>query len=75
LDEANAKSKVEAESRRLLVGRRAITITALRPIGSLEIDGVVYDATTELGRFVDADTEVLVMSADKPYLLVQVLSV
>jgi membrane-bound ClpP family serine protease len=74
LDDANAKSKIESESRKLLVGRRAITITALRPIGTLEIDGVVYDATTELGRFVDADTEVLVTSADKPCLLVQVLS-
>jgi membrane-bound ClpP family serine protease len=73
-EEATSDRRKQSESRQQIVGRRATTMTALRPIGKLQIDGIVYDARTELGRFIEADTEVLITNAEKPCVLVRELS-
>ncbi len=43
-----------------LIGRRGITLTFMRPVGKIEIDGEVYDATSETGMIDQGETVVVV---------------
>lgn len=46
-----------------LVGKEAVTKTALRPAGKAECEGVIYDVVST-GEFIDAEKEVIITAAD-----------
>jgi membrane-bound ClpP family serine protease len=58
------------EQMRHLIGKRGMTLTALRPSGIAAIDGVRVDVSSE-AEFIDKDTEVEVVSTDGMKVLVK----
>lgn len=56
------------------IGKRATTLTALRPSGKIEIDGQVHDAKTPYG-WIDKETLVEVVGQERYLLIVQEVSV
>lgn len=46
-----------------LVGKQAITVSALRPFGSIELEGRVLQAVTDSGDFIDSGTTVCIRSS------------
>ncbi|MEM1186465.1 MAG: NfeD family protein [Planctomycetota bacterium] len=64
-----AESKEEAD-RAALVGQEAITLTDLRPVGEIRIDGQRYEATAISG-LVDAGSRVRVVKVDSSHIRVK----
>jgi membrane-bound ClpP family serine protease len=64
-EEASQRSKARTEERQadlqLLVGQQGITVTVLRPIGVIRIDGQRIDAMAETGT-IEANTPIEVVS-------------
>ena len=46
-----------------LIGKTAVTKTALRPAGKAEAEGRIYDVVST-GEFIDANKEVIILAAD-----------
>lgn len=55
------------------VGRTAVAATLLRPVGKIEIDGEILDATSEIG-FIEKDEQVAVTRFENAQLFVKKLS-
>lgn len=55
------------------VGRTAVAATLLRPVGKIEIDGEILDATSEIG-FIEKDEQVEVTRFENAQLFVKKLS-
>jgi membrane-bound serine protease (ClpP class) len=55
--------RVEEERKRALVGAEGVTMTPMRPSGSVKIDGVVIEASCETGM-IEAGTRVRVTRLD-----------
>lgn len=55
------------------VGRTAVTATLLRPVGKIEIDGEILDATSEIG-FIEKNEQVEVTRFENAQLFVKKLS-
>lgn len=53
-----------------LVGKEGVAATVLRPAGKVEIEGKLYDATSETG-YIDAGTVVMVVRYETAQLVVQ----
>jgi membrane-bound serine protease (ClpP class) len=68
-----AEGYVVADVASHLVGKQAITLTALRPSGKIEIDGQVHDAKTPYG-WIDKDARVEVIGQERYLLIVQEVS-
>ncbi|MGE0354771.1 MAG: nodulation protein NfeD, partial [Gemmatimonadales bacterium] len=60
---SSAEGYVSASPRPELVGREAVTVTALRPAGTVDIDGERIDAVTE-GDYVAAGQTVRILRAE-----------
>lgn len=58
-DGASSLSPAETDQ---LVGTTGVTLSALRPMGDVEIDGVKYSAASANGKLLDAGTPVTVMA-------------
>lgn len=58
------------EQMRHLIGKRGMTVTALRPSGIAMIDGVRVDVSSE-AEFIDKDAEIEVVSTDGMKVLVK----
>lgn len=58
------------QSYKALVGRKAVTITPFRPIGTIEIDGQYYSATSD-NHWLAAGTKVEVISVDGTKILIR----
>jgi membrane-bound serine protease (ClpP class) len=52
------------------IGREAITATFMRPVGKIEIDGELLEATSENG-LIDKDTKVIVVKFENAQLIVR----
>ncbi|WP_184664338.1 NfeD family protein [Texcoconibacillus texcoconensis] len=61
------------ESHQELVGKTGVATTDFRPIGTVEIDGRTYSATSE-GRWLNAGTDVKVIDVDGTRMVVVPLS-
>ena len=62
----NAKKEegyISGKDESALVGKTAITKTALRPAGKALCEGVMYDVVST-GEFIDAEKEVVIVAAD-----------
>lgn len=68
-----AEGYVIADSVHQLVGSKAITLTALRPSGKVELNGQVYEAKSPFG-WIDKGTEVEVTGQERFMLIVQAVS-
>lgn len=53
-----------------VVGKQGITLTFMRPVGKIEIDGEIYDATSEFG-LIDKNEKVLVTKFENSQLFIQ----
>lgn len=58
-----------------LIGQHAITVLALRPFGSIEVEGRVLQAVSDSGDFIDADTTVCIRSSRNGIFSVEMISV
>ncbi|CAG1001011.1 hypothetical protein PHYC_02882 [Phycisphaerales bacterium] len=73
--EKEARAKVESDERKrlqALMGREGLVLTDLRPVGTVEVDGVRYDALSEMG-FLRAGARVKVVGVDVVQLKVREL--
>ena len=52
------------------IGKEAITATFMRPVGKIEIDGELLEATSEIG-LIDKDTKVIVVKFENAQLIVR----
>lgn len=68
-----AEGYVVADVANQFIGKQAITLTALRPSGKIEIDGQVHDAKTPYG-WIDKETLVEVVGQERYLLIVQEVS-
>ncbi|RMH31306.1 MAG: hypothetical protein D6692_00615 [Planctomycetota bacterium] len=57
------REKSEREARLALIGAEGVALTALRPVGVVEIDGVRHDAKAEVG-LIDRGTPIRVTGVD-----------
>jgi membrane-bound ClpP family serine protease len=57
-----------------LVGQQAITVSVLRPFGSIEFEGRVLQAVSDTGDFVDSNTTVFIRSSRNGVYSVEVIS-
>jgi len=65
-EEVDAKRMGELQERQkfaAMIGKEAIVLTSLRPVGVVDIDGVRHDAISDIG-FVDAGQRVRITYAD-----------
>ena len=75
-EEANSAKLAEQKERdrwTSLIGREGVALTALRPVGVLELDGVRYDALSET-MYVPAGSRVKVTHADGSQIKVRQIS-
>ncbi|MCA9289448.1 MAG: hypothetical protein KDA05_12725 [Phycisphaerales bacterium] len=63
IERETAERQSEADKRLALVGMEGQTLTPLRPVGAVRIEGQRYDAVSELGM-VEAGVRVRVTAAD-----------
>lgn len=63
IERESAERQAEADKRLALVGMEGETLTPLRPVGAVRIEGQRYDAVSELGM-VEAGARVRVTAAD-----------
>ena len=68
--QAEIKSTVEGKDTNIKVGDRGVSLSRLAPIGNAEINGKITEVKSIRG-FVDADTEIEVIAADKQEILVR----
>ncbi|WEG14257.1 NfeD family protein [Pullulanibacillus sp. KACC 23026] len=62
------------EETKLLIGKTGLTVSVLRPVGTIEIDGERYSAMTN-GEWVQSGIEVLVTDVDGTKIVVKPLSI
>ena len=55
---------------RNLIGTFGVTVTDLRPAGKVEIDGKIYDALANYGKFITKETKVSVTAYGTGQILV-----
>lgn len=67
---AEIKSTVEGKDTNIKVGDRGVSLSRLAPIGNAEINGKITEVKSIRG-FVDADTDIEVIAADKQEILVR----
>lgn len=67
LEEAKSTPSLEP-----LIGKDGVAITVLRPSGKIKIDGVMYDAVSEIG-FIESGTTIRVMRFENAQLYVVVI--
>ena len=67
---AEIKSTVEGNDTNIKVGDRGVSLSRLAPIGNAEINGKITEVKSIRG-FVDADTDIEVIAADKQEILVR----
>lgn len=63
IEQEAAAKHADADKRLALMGMEGVALTALRPIGTVQIDGKRYDALSELG-ILPAGTKVRVSAVD-----------
>lgn len=68
--QAEIKSTVEGKDTNIKVGDRGVSLSRLAPIGNAEINGKITEVKSIRG-FVDADTDIEVIAADKQEILVR----
>ena len=68
--QAEIKSTVEGKDTNIKVGDRGVSLSRLAPIGNAEINGNITEVKSIRG-FVDADTDIEVIAADKQEILVR----
>ncbi len=68
---ATAKQETDIDP---LIGQQVVTISPLRPTGSIVYEGRILPAASEAGRFVDSDTAVSVTGFRNGIYLVETIS-